>query len=95
MPIVGRLKVVVVKTTKKDNEHDGRERDRRFRRPGRIDRAIENGKDYRSIEYDEERSIEDLLPVEEKKLETSELSKNLKYVLILNFDSPIPKPATV
>lgn len=91
MPIVGRLKVVVVKKQIKERENDDG-RDRRFRRPGRIDRAIENGKDYRSIEYDEDRSIDDLLPVEEKKLETSELTKNLDYVLILNFGEPIPKP---
>ena len=96
MGLMGRLKVVVVKSSSKvdkhDSDDDGDYDRKKFHKPGRVDRAIENGKDYRSISYDDSRSVEDLLPVEEKKLETSELSKQLDYVLILNFDAPIPKP---
>jgi hypothetical protein len=90
MGLIGRLKVVVVKSTIKARKHEDGE-DLRFRKPGRMDRSIENGKDYRSIIYDEERTVDDLLPVKEKKLETSKLTKQLDYVLILNFGEPIAK----
>lgn len=94
MGLMGKLRVVVVKKTTVHKEREDRDDDsddRRFRRPGRIDRIIENGKEYRTVSYDETRPIDDLLPDETKKQDTSELSKQLDYVLILNFGTPIPK----
>lgn len=94
MGLMGKLRVVLInkKTNRKEKEDGGEGReDERFHRPGRMDRSIENGKEYRSLSYDETRPIDDLLPDVAKKQETSELSKQLDYVLILNFDAPIPK----
>jgi hypothetical protein len=92
MGLMGKLKVVLVnkKTNPKKEREDEREDDR-FHRPGRMDRSIENGKEYRSLSYDETRPIDDLLPDEAKKQETSVLSKQLDYALMINFDAPIPK----
>ena len=90
MGLMARLKVVIVNKTSKKRDDDDKS-DPRFRRPARMDRSIENGKEYRSISYDETRSIDDLLPNESKKQETSELTKKLDYVLILNFGEPIAK----
>lgn len=90
MGIMGKLKVILVRAGKdKDSGHHHDEK--LFRRPGRIDRSIENGKEYRTISYDETRPIDDLLPDPAKKQETSVISKNLDYVLILNFGTPVPK----
>lgn len=96
MGLMGKLRVVVVKktTVRKEredfDEHDGGEG--RWHRPARVDRIIENGKEYRTVSYDETRPIDDLLPDEAKKQDTSEASKQLDYVLILNFGTPVPKP---
>ena len=97
MAVMGKLRIVNVKKKERDdNENDdedrsGRRGDGRFHRPGRIDRSIENGKEYRTVTYDETRPIDDLLPEPAKKQETSVLSKQLDYVLILNFGEPVPK----
>lgn len=86
---MGKLRVVLV--NKKTNRKEKEDGDSRFHRPGRMDRSIENGKEYRSLSYDDARPIDDLLPDEARKQETSVLTKQLEYVLMLNFDAPIPK----
>jgi hypothetical protein len=88
---MGKLRVVLVnkKIIRRENRDDND--DNRFHRPGRIDRSIENGKEYRSLSYDDARPIDDLLPDEARKQETSVLTTKLDYVLMLNFDAPIPK----
>ena len=93
MARMGKLRVVnVKKPEKKKDDDDKDELQERFHRPGRIDRSIENGKEYRTVTYDETRPVDDLLPDEAKTQETSVLSKQLDYVLILNFEEPVPKP---
>lgn len=97
MGLMGKLRVVLVKSTKKEHgrdhfEEDDNDIERFLHRPARVDRAIENGKEYRTVTYDETRPVDDLLPDEAKKQETSVLSKQLDYVLILNFGEPVPKP---
>lgn len=87
MGLMGRLKVVVVKVATTLKNLVSADDDPRFRKPGRISHQIEDGRDYRSIEFDPNESVEDLLPNTDKPL----LPTELKYVLILNFQAPITK----
>lgn len=92
MGIMGRMKVVVVRTAHKlDEEINGNddERDKRFRKPGRIGHHYEAGIDYRSVEYNSKDDIDDLLPEVPSVIE--KLPTELKYILTVNFDSPKPK----
>ena len=98
MGLMGKLRRVDVKIERKlkeDRKHFEENDDdveRFLHRPARVDRTIENGKEYRAVSYDETRPVDDLLPDETKVLETSTLTKELTYVLILDFDAPIQKP---
>lgn len=95
MGIMGRMKVVVVRTAHKLDDKlngpDDDKRDKRFRKPGRIGHHYEAGTDYRSVEYNPKDDITDLLPVEPEVVEQRQAPTELKYILTVNFDSPIPK----
>jgi len=95
MGIMGRMKVVVVRTAYKlDDDMNGPEeekRDRRFRKPGRMGHHYEAGIDYRSVEYNAKDDITDLLPDEPAVVEQKQAPTELKYILTVNFNSPIPK----
>ncbi len=86
---MGKLVRVVLKIANLiDEKVSGKDRDPRFRRPGRISHHYEDGRDYQKIEYDEECPVDDLLPREEEK---PKLPTELNYMLSLTFESPVPK----
>jgi len=95
MGIMGRMKVVVVRTAHKfDEDLNGKRdetRDRRFRKPGRIGHHYEAGIDYRSVEYNEKDNVDDLLPDEPAVIEKLQAPAEMKYILTVNFESPQPK----